>query len=66
MALLTFNQFINESHEENESRIRAKYQNEEGTIEAIDFTSAANNDLIEFLYKGSKKMVPRHDLTILD
>ena len=65
MSVLTFKQFlIKESKED--TRIKAKYQDKEGSIEALDYTTSSQNDLIEFLYDGTRKMVPRHDLTILE
>lgn len=73
MALLTFQQFLNESKEEgekpseDESRVKAKYQDLHGTIAAIDYTSSGQQDLIEFsTKKGHKKMVPKRELELLD
>lgn len=63
--ILKFEEFINES-EEAPDRVKAKWNDLFGSIAAIDYTSTGQNDLIEFKHKGTKSMVPRHELTPLD
>jgi hypothetical protein len=65
MAVLTYKEFLKES-EDAPDRVKAKWQDKIGSIDALDYTSTGQNDLIEFRHNGNKKMVPRHELTPLD
>lgn len=62
--VLTYEEFLGEGKKEHS--VRVKIHSGEGTIEAIDYTSAGKNDLIEVTVNGHREMVPKKNIQLLE
>lgn len=61
--VLKYEEFISEAKAEH--MVSVKVHSGEGTMLALDYTSAGSNDLIEVMVKGHREMIPKKDIKVL-